>query len=94
MIKLVVDGKMPCYWDVNVPALGIRKAAEAVIRAEGRGRIDERHLITERTLTLEELYDTAAEAARRSVSGRPCRWSHQPAPSRDGRRCGCADSET
>jgi len=65
MIKLVVDGKMPCYWDVNMPAVGIRDAAEAMLLAEERGRIGQRYLITERTLTLKELYDTAAEAVGR-----------------------------
>lgn len=65
MIKMVVEGKMPCYWDVNMPAVGIRDAARALLLAEERGRVGERYLITERTLTLEELYNTAAEAVGR-----------------------------
>jgi nucleoside-diphosphate-sugar epimerase len=65
MIKMVVEGKMPCHWAVNMPAVGIRDAARAMLLAEERGRIGERYLITERTLSLEELYNTAAEAVGR-----------------------------
>jgi dihydroflavonol-4-reductase len=65
MNKMVVEGKMPCHWAVNMPAVGIRDAARAMLLAEERGRIGERYLITERTLSLEELYNTAAEAVGR-----------------------------
>jgi dihydroflavonol-4-reductase len=65
MIQMVVEGKMPCHWAVNMPAVGIRDAAQAMLLAERRGRTGERYLITERTLSLEELYNTAAEAVGR-----------------------------
>ena len=65
MIKMVVEGKMPCNWDVNMPAVGIQDAADGMILAEKHGRIGERYLLTDHTYTFEELNAIAAKAVGR-----------------------------
>ncbi len=65
MIKMVVEGKMPCNWDVSMPAVGIQDAADGMILAEKHGRVGERYLLTDRTFTYEELNTIAAKAVGR-----------------------------
>jgi len=62
LISLVLRGLLPA-WDASFACVGIRDAADAMLLAEKYGRLGERYLITERTLTLKEIWSTAVEAA-------------------------------
>ncbi len=62
MIKMVVEGKMPCGWDVSMPAVGIQDAANGMILAEKRGRVGERYLLTDRSYSFVELNAMASKA--------------------------------
>ncbi len=62
MITLVLRGMLPA-WDASFASVGISDAADAMLLAEEHGRVGERYLITERTLTLKELWTIAVEAA-------------------------------
>jgi len=62
MITLVLRGVLPA-WDTSFSSVGIRDAAEAMLLAEKHGRLGERYLITDRTLTLKEIFTIAVKAA-------------------------------
>jgi dihydroflavonol-4-reductase len=65
MIKMVVEGKFPCGWDVSMPAVGIQDVADGMILAEKHGRVGERYLLTDHSYSLEELHAIASEAVGR-----------------------------
>lgn len=56
LIALVASGQFPFYWDANFSSVGIKDAAEAMLLAEKYGRIGERYLITEKLLSIKELF--------------------------------------
>ena len=62
MLSLVMRGLLPA-WDARFSSVGIRDAAEAMILAEEHGRVGERYLITDRTLTLKEIWTLAVKSA-------------------------------
>ena len=62
LITLVLRGLLPA-WDGTFPCVCIRDAADAMLLAEKHGRARERYLITERTLTMKEIWSTAVAAA-------------------------------
>jgi dihydroflavonol-4-reductase len=62
MITLVLRGLLPA-WDASFPCVGIRDAADAMLLAEKYGRLGERYLIAERTLTLKKIWSIAVKAA-------------------------------
>jgi dihydroflavonol-4-reductase len=65
MVRLVVEGLMPCNWDVNMPSVGIQDAADGMILAEKNGRIGERYILNDRTYTFPELNALIARAVGR-----------------------------
>jgi dihydroflavonol-4-reductase len=67
---------MPIYIkDVATEVVGIEDAATALVLAAEKGRNGERYIVSERYMTVRELYDTAADAggARRPRFGIPLR---------------------
>ena len=62
MITLVLRGLLPA-WDGSFSSVGIRDAAQAMLLAEKYGRLGERYLITDRTLTIKEIWSIAVKAA-------------------------------
>ncbi len=62
LLSLVLRGLLPA-WDARFSSVGIRDAAEAMVLAEKHGRLGERYLITDRTLTLKEIWSLAVKAA-------------------------------
>jgi dihydroflavonol-4-reductase len=61
MITEVIRGLLPA-WDGRFSCVGIQDAANAMVLAEGHGRLGERYLITDRTLSLKQIWDIAAKA--------------------------------
>jgi dihydroflavonol-4-reductase len=62
MITLAIRGLLPA-WDAKFSAVGIQDAANAMVLAEKYGRLGERYLITDRTLSLKQIWSIAAKAA-------------------------------
>jgi dihydroflavonol-4-reductase len=63
LLSAASAGKMPAYVkDTASEVVGIEDAAAALLLAADKGRIGERYIISERFMTAEELYATAAEA--------------------------------
>src|SRR6476620_8789614 len=63
-ISLAAAGKMPFYiegWDGEV--VGIEDAAAALLLAAEKGRDGERYIISERVMSAQQLYETAAQTA-------------------------------
>ncbi|HTI76712.1 MAG TPA: NAD-dependent epimerase/dehydratase family protein [Mycobacterium sp.] len=63
-LALAAVGKLPFYvkgWTGE--AVGVEDAAAALLLAAEKGRTGERYIISERFLSVRELYETAAEAA-------------------------------
>jgi dihydroflavonol-4-reductase len=63
-ISVAAAGKMPFYikgWDSEV--VGVEDAAAALLLAAENGRNGERYIISDRMMTAQELYETAADAA-------------------------------
>lgn len=56
IFAFAVLGKFPCYWDAHFSSVGIKDAADAMLLAEKNGRIGERYLITEKLLSIKELF--------------------------------------
>jgi dihydroflavonol-4-reductase len=76
LLGAAAAGKMPVYIkDVATEVVGIEDAATALLLAAEKGRNGERYIISERFLTVRELYDTAADAgeAKRPRFGIPLR---------------------
>ncbi len=69
IVKKVVEGRLPCTWDVSMPAVGIQDAADGMILAEEHGRVGDRYLLTDRTFTFTELNAIATK----TVGRRPIR---------------------
>ncbi len=63
MLGLVLRGWLPCYWDARFSVVGIRDAADAMLLAERHGRVAERYLIAESTLSLKDLFQHAMRGA-------------------------------
>jgi dihydroflavonol-4-reductase len=84
MITLVLRGLLPA-WDASFPCVGIRDAADAMLLAEKYGRLGERYLIAERTLTLKEIWSIAVKAAGTPWAARVGDGGdgHEPAPLAD-----------
>ncbi len=61
-------GKFPFYWDAYFSSVGIKDAADALLLAEKNGRFGERYLITEKLLSIKEIFqigiDTTGLATR------------------------------
>ncbi len=62
LISMALRGMMPA-WDAVFSSVGIRDAADAMLLAEKHGRVGERYLITDRSLTVKEIWSIAKEAA-------------------------------
>jgi len=63
-LALAAAGKLPFYVkDWKGEAVGVEDAAAALLLAAEKGRDGERYIISERFISVRELYDTAAEAA-------------------------------
>lgn len=62
LISLVLRGLLPA-WAGTFSSVGIRDAADAMLLAEKHGRHGERYIITDRTLTLKEIWTIAVKAA-------------------------------
>jgi dihydroflavonol-4-reductase len=62
MITLVLRGLLPA-WDASFACVGIRDAADAMLLAEKYGRLGERYLIVDRTLTIKKIWSIAVKAA-------------------------------
>jgi len=62
LLTLVMRGLLPA-WDGSFSSVGIRDAAEAMVLAEKYGRLGERYLITDRTLTLKQIWTLAVKGA-------------------------------
>jgi dihydroflavonol-4-reductase len=63
-ISLAAAGKLPFYikgWDGEV--VGIEDAARAMLLAAEKGRDGERYIISERVMSAQQLYETAAQTA-------------------------------
>jgi nucleoside-diphosphate-sugar epimerase len=76
LLAAAAAGKMPVYIkDVATEVVGIEDAATALVLAAEKGRNGERYIVSERYMTVRELYDTAADAggARRPRFGIPLR---------------------
>jgi dihydroflavonol-4-reductase len=64
MVGAAALGKVPVYIKgVGSEVVGIEDAAEAMLLAAEKGRVGERYIVSERYLTMRELFTTAAEAA-------------------------------
>ncbi len=66
--KMLLDaalGKLPFYFPGGGESVGIKDAARALILAAQRGRVGERYIVSERYLTMQELFSAAARAAGR-----------------------------
>ncbi|HEX2284700.1 MAG TPA: NAD-dependent epimerase/dehydratase family protein [Mycobacterium sp.] len=76
LLAAAAAGKMPVYIkDVAIEVVGIEDAAAALLLAAEKGRNGERYIISERFMTVRELFDTAADAggAKRPRFGVPLR---------------------
>jgi dihydroflavonol-4-reductase len=62
LISMALRGMMPA-WDAVFSSVGIRDAADAMLLAEKHGRVGERYLITDKSLTVKEIWKIAAKAA-------------------------------
>jgi dihydroflavonol-4-reductase len=63
-LRLAAAGKLPFYVkDWAGEAVGVEDAAAALLLAAEKGRNGERYIISERFISVRELYETAAEAA-------------------------------
>lgn len=62
MITCVLRGLLPA-WAGSFSSVGISDAADAMLLAEKYGRHGERYIITDRTLTLKEIWSIAVKAA-------------------------------
>jgi dihydroflavonol-4-reductase len=62
LISLVLRGLLPA-WAGTFSSVGITDAADAMLLAEKHGRHGERYIITDRTLSLKELWTIAVKAA-------------------------------
>ncbi len=62
LLTLAMRGVLPA-WDASFSSVGIRDAADAMVLAEKHGRPGERYLITDRTLTLKQIWTIAIKAA-------------------------------
>ncbi len=65
MLRDAASGRLPFYYDGGLVCVGIVDAARAMILAAERGRVGERYIISERYLSLRELFALAAQAAGR-----------------------------
>lgn len=63
--KLLYDaarGIMPVTWDARFSVVGIEDAAHAMLLAEQKGRVGERYIISERAMSVAEMFRIGAEA--------------------------------
>ncbi|MBB4632671.1 dihydroflavonol-4-reductase [Sphingosinicella soli] len=67
MIAMAAAGQLKVYYDGGFPSVGIEDVADGMILAETRGRIGERYILSERTLTWRDLLETAARQAGRTA---------------------------
>ena len=58
LIGLMATGRLPCYWDASFSSVDIRDAADAMLLAESKGKIGERYIITEKTLSIKAITTT------------------------------------
>ncbi len=64
--KMLLDaavGKLPFYFDGGAESVGIKDAARALLLAAKKGRIGERYIVSDRYLTMQELFSAGAAAA-------------------------------
>jgi dihydroflavonol-4-reductase len=76
LLAAAAAGKIPVYIkDVATEVVGIEDAAAALLLAAEKGRNGERYIISERCMTVRELFDTAADAGgvKRPRFGMPLR---------------------
>jgi dihydroflavonol-4-reductase len=67
IVAAAASGDLSVYYDGGFPSVGIEDAADAMILAETRGRIGERYIVSDRTLSWKSLYETAARHAGRET---------------------------
>ncbi len=65
MLRDAASGRLPIYYDGGLVCVGIIDAARGMILAVERGRVGERYILSERYLSLRELFTLAARAAGR-----------------------------
>ncbi|MFH2007665.1 MAG: NAD-dependent epimerase/dehydratase family protein [bacterium] len=63
LVGLVVQRRLPVYWDGGLSVVGVQDAAEALLLAEGRGRAGARYIVADRYLTMRRLVELVAGAA-------------------------------
>jgi dihydroflavonol-4-reductase len=74
LVAMAALGKMPCYVSgVAAEVVGIEDAAAALLLAAEQGRVGERYIVSERFMTVRDIFETAADAvgARRPRFGVP-----------------------
>lgn len=63
MVKMAALGKVPIYLNgVSTEVVGIEDVAEAFLLAADRGRVGERYIISESTMSMRDMLTTAASA--------------------------------
>ncbi len=75
LIRQVVAGRMPVWWQGGLSVVGITEAADGLLLAEEHGRIGERYILTQRYMTQRELAGVAASSA-----GVAPPWLYLPSP--------------
>ncbi|MGY4712258.1 NAD-dependent epimerase/dehydratase family protein [Mycolicibacterium sp. CBM1] len=66
LVAAAAAGKLPFYMRrMSAEVVGIDDAARALVLAADHGRVGERYIVSERYLSYQELYDTAARVAGR-----------------------------
>ncbi|KHO24962.1 NAD-dependent epimerase/dehydratase family protein [Mycolicibacterium setense] len=71
MVAAAVQGKMPFYIEgYSAEAVGVKDAARALILAGERGQIGQRYVVSERFISLRDIFGTACDA----VGVRPPQW--------------------
>jgi dihydroflavonol-4-reductase len=63
LIELLVQRKMPVYFEAGLSVVGIEDAAAAMLLAEQHGSVGQRYIISDRYMTLKELATMAADIA-------------------------------
>ncbi|OBI75668.1 NAD-dependent epimerase/dehydratase family protein [Mycobacterium sp. E740] len=63
MLSAAVRGKMPFYIDgYDAEVVGVEDAAQAMLLAAERGRVGERYIVSERFMSMREIFETGCAA--------------------------------
>jgi dihydroflavonol-4-reductase len=63
LVELIVQGKLPVYWEAGLSVVGIDDAAAAMLLAEQYGIPGQRYIVSDRYMSLKQFADLAAAYA-------------------------------